>query len=86
MAFLALVDAPLSSESMKFPVFFLLAGNLGIFRDEFAADSPLQQGVWCEPGFQHDRSAIAEAASQFQKGLDQLARTSGSTSKSTNLE
>src|ERR1700722_16865466 len=22
----------------------------------------LQQGVWCEPGFQHDRSAIAEAA------------------------
>src|SRR5207237_7631502 len=33
----------------------------------------LQQGVWCEPGFQHDRSAIAEAASQFQKGLDQLA-------------
>src|ERR1700686_1757969 len=46
----------------------------------------LQQGVWCEPGFQHDRSAIAEAESQFQKGLDQLARTSGSTSKSTNLE
>ena len=29
MAFLALVDAPLSSESMKFPVFSLLAGNLG---------------------------------------------------------
>jgi hypothetical protein len=27
MAFLALVDAPLSSESMKFPVFSLLAGN-----------------------------------------------------------
>ena len=25
---------------MKFPVFSLLAGNLGIFRDEFAADSP----------------------------------------------
>jgi hypothetical protein len=41
---------------------------------------------WCEPGFQHDRSAIAEAASQFQKGQDQQARTSGSTSKSTNLE
>ena len=28
MAFLALVDAPLSSESMKFPVNSLLAGNL----------------------------------------------------------
>ena len=27
MAFLALVDAPLSSESMKFPVFSLLTGN-----------------------------------------------------------
>ena len=49
MAFLALVDAPLSSESMKFPVFSLLAGNLGIFRDEFAADSPLQQRVACKP-------------------------------------
>jgi len=32
MAFLALVDAPLSSESMKFPVFSLLAGNLGLQR------------------------------------------------------
>ena len=28
MAFLAVVDAPLSSESMKFPVFSLLTGNL----------------------------------------------------------
>jgi hypothetical protein len=27
MAFLALVDAPLSSESIKFPVFSLLTGN-----------------------------------------------------------
>jgi hypothetical protein len=51
MAFLALVDAPLSSESMKFPVFSLLAGNLGIFRDAFAADSPLQRRVHCEPEF-----------------------------------
>jgi hypothetical protein len=37
MAFLALVDAPLSSASMKFPVFSLLAGNFGS-RDGFARD------------------------------------------------
>ena len=41
-------EAPPRLESMKFPVFSLLAGNLGIFRDEFAADSPLQEGVRCE--------------------------------------
>jgi hypothetical protein len=28
---------------MKFPVYSQLAGNFGIFRDEFAADSPLQR-------------------------------------------
>ena len=33
------------SKSIKFPVFSLLAGNFGIFRDEFAADSLLQRGV-----------------------------------------
>ena len=36
---------------MKFPVFSLLAGNFGIFRDEFAADSPLQRRVTCELDF-----------------------------------
>jgi nucleoside-diphosphate-sugar epimerase len=33
---------------MKFPVFSLLTGNFGLFRDEFAADSPLQRGVTSE--------------------------------------
>src|SRR5215472_2832714 len=49
MRFLAAVDALPSLESMKFPVFSLLAGNFGLFRDEFAADSPLQRRVRCEP-------------------------------------
>jgi hypothetical protein len=45
MPFFAASEAPPRLESMKFPVFSLLAGNLGIFRDEFAADSPLQRRV-----------------------------------------
>src|SRR5262249_48516978 len=49
MCFFAAVDALPSLESMKFPVFSLLAGNFGLFRDEFAADSPLQRRVRCEP-------------------------------------
>src|SRR5215471_19222476 len=49
MRFFAAVDALPSLESMKFPVFSLLAGNFGLFRDEFAADSPLQRRVRCEP-------------------------------------
>ena len=40
MPFFAASEAPPRPESMKFPVFSLLAGNLAIFRDEFAADSP----------------------------------------------
>ena len=48
MPFFAASEAPPRPESMKFPVFSLLAGNFGIFRDEFAADSPLQQRVACE--------------------------------------
>src|SRR5580704_5948283 len=48
MPFFAASEAPPRLESMKFPVFSLLAGNLGIFRDEFAADSPLQERVHCE--------------------------------------
>jgi hypothetical protein len=40
------VDARPSPESMKFPVFSLLAGNFG-FRDGFARDCLLQRGV-CE--------------------------------------
>src|SRR5215472_572941 len=48
MRFFAAVDALPSLESMKFPVFSLLAGNFGLFRDEFAPDSPLQRGVRCE--------------------------------------
>ena len=51
MPFFAASEAPPRPESMKFPVFSLLAGNFGIFRDEFAADSPLQQRVSCEPDF-----------------------------------
>src|SRR5215467_6275092 len=47
MRFFTAVDALPSLESMKFPVFSLLAGNFGLFRDEFAADSPLQRRV-CE--------------------------------------
>jgi hypothetical protein len=43
MPFFAAVDALPSLESMKFPVFSLLTGNFGLFRDEFAADSPLQR-------------------------------------------
>jgi hypothetical protein len=39
MRFFAAVDALPSLESMKFPVFSLLTGNFGLFRDEFAADS-----------------------------------------------
>ena len=31
--------------------------EFGIFRDEFAADSPLQRGVTCEPEFSQDRSS-----------------------------
>ena len=46
---------------MKFPVFSLLAGEFGIFRDEFAADSPLQQRVCCEPDFL-DREVVARPA------------------------
>src|ERR1700730_1380549 len=42
------VDARRSPESMKFPVFSLLAGNFG-FRDGFARDCLLQQRVHCEP-------------------------------------
>ena len=48
MPFLAAFEAPPRPESMKFPVFSLLAGKFGIFRDEFAADSPLQRRVHCE--------------------------------------
>jgi hypothetical protein len=49
MPFFAASEAPPRPESMKFPVFSLLAGNFGIFRDEFAADSPLLRGVSNEP-------------------------------------
>jgi hypothetical protein len=49
MPFFAASEALRRLESMKFPVFSLLAGNLGIFRDEFAADSPLHRRVYCEP-------------------------------------
>ena len=42
---------------MKFPVFSLLTGNFGLFRDEFAADSPLQQRVCCELKFRAKASA-----------------------------
>ena len=42
------VDARPSPESMKFPVFSLLAGNFG-FRDGFARDCLLQRGVMYEP-------------------------------------
>ena len=45
MPFFAASEAPPRPESMKFPVNSLLAGNLAFFRDEFAADSPLQQRV-----------------------------------------
>ena len=48
MPFFAASEAPPRPESMKFPVNSLLAGNFGIFRDEFAADSPLQRRVGCE--------------------------------------
>jgi hypothetical protein len=44
------VDARPSPESMKFPVFSLLAGNFG-FRDGFARDCLLQRRVICEPDF-----------------------------------
>ena len=37
MRFFAAIDALPSLESMKFPVFSLLTGNFGLFRDEFAA-------------------------------------------------
>src|ERR1700674_2422191 len=47
MPIFAASEAPPRPESMKFPVFSLLAGNL----DEFAADSPLHQRVYCEPDF-----------------------------------
>ena len=40
----AVVHAPQSPESMKFPVNSLLAGNFG-FRDEFARDCLLQRRV-----------------------------------------
>src|SRR5215471_15847975 len=46
MRFFTAVDALPSLESMKFPVFSLLTGNFGLFRDEFAADSPLQRRVY----------------------------------------
>ena len=49
MPLFAASEAPPRPESMKFPVFSLLAGNFGIFRDEFAADSPLHRRVGCEP-------------------------------------
>jgi len=48
MPFFAASEAPPRPESMKFPVNSLLAGNLAFFRDEFAADSPLQERVHCE--------------------------------------
>src|SRR5690348_3263556 len=35
---------------MKFPVNSVLAGNFGLFRDEFARDCLLQRGVSSEPG------------------------------------
>ena len=44
MPFFAASEAPPRPESMKFPVNSLLAGNFGIFRDEFAADSPPPAG------------------------------------------
>src|SRR5215469_17252333 len=40
MCFFAAVDALPSLESMKFPVFSLLAGNFGLFRDEFGNAPP----------------------------------------------
>jgi hypothetical protein len=65
MTFLALVDAPSSSESMKFPAFSQLAGNLA-FRDGFARDCPLQRRVGSELGPDRDhnfvRTALYEAA------------------------
>jgi hypothetical protein len=50
MPFLAAFEAPPRPESMKFPVFSLLSREFGIFRDEFAADSPLQRRVRHELG------------------------------------
>ena len=45
MRVFAAIDALPSLESMKFPVFSLLTGNFGLFRDEFAADCFLQRRV-----------------------------------------
>src|SRR5262249_14924658 len=70
MRFFATVDALQSLESMKFPVFSLLAGNFGLFRDEFAADSSLLRGV-CEPSVPKLRSPVyrlcAEAAALLSR-------------------
>jgi len=50
MAFLALVDAPLSSESMKFPVFSLLTGN---FETETSAAGGGRAGIPAGSGPMH---------------------------------
>src|ERR1700730_4421757 len=54
------VDARRSPESMKFPVFSLLAGNFG-FRDGFARDCLLQGRVRCEPRSDCVKSRIEQA-------------------------
>jgi hypothetical protein len=56
--FFAASEAPPRPESAKFPVFSQIAGNLA-FRDEFAADSPLQRRVRCEPRSNRSRNIIA---------------------------
>src|ERR1700730_7248634 len=48
MTFFAASEAPPRPESMKFPVKLPASREFGIFRDEFAADSPLQRRVACE--------------------------------------
>jgi len=67
MRFFAAIDALPSLESMKFPVFSLLTGNFGLFRDEFAADSPLQRRVVQTIGSAW--KAFSERDSEFESGF-----------------
>jgi len=65
---LAGFDAPLTTESTKFPAFSQLAGKFG-FRDGFARDCPLQQGVGRTSD--HDKAQV-EVAVRYEGRVLQI--------------
>jgi len=85
MPFLAAVEALLSLESMKFPVFSLVTGNFRLSETGFARDCLLQRRVQCEPDFRDEhpstpvgRAPIWASPITIVDALPLFARRSGS--------